>query len=102
MKLRNLMKTPLSFNLSDGTPIHLASREEMKGLDDKVAEDPQVSRRVRRGYIRVKAEKPEATSAKKAGGKSSPSKGKKKAASTGGESQGTTARGHEGEEKTSD
>jgi hypothetical protein len=100
MKLRNLMKTPLSFNLSDGTPVHLASREELTGFDEKVADDPQVTRRVRRGYIRVKAETPKA-STPKAEEKSSPPKGKKKAA-TGGESKGPKARKREGEENKSE
>jgi len=96
MKLRNLMRTTLSFNLSDGTPVHLASREEMAGLDDEVADDPQVIRRVRRGYLRVFSEKTRASEKKEQAPKPT-SKGKKKT-STRGESQGANARGHDGEE----
>lgn len=56
MKLRNLLRTPLSFNLSDGTPVHLASREEMTGLSETLADDAQVVRRLKRGLIRIWSE----------------------------------------------
>lgn len=52
MKLRNLLRTPLSFNLSDGTPIHLGAREEMS-LPEATATDAQVIRRLKRGLVRI-------------------------------------------------
>jgi len=57
MKVKNLLKTPVSFNLSDGTPIHFGNREVILGLPEELKDDPQIIRRVRRGILRCYPEK---------------------------------------------